>query len=69
MQATQAASAPTLATPGPSRPALTPARVALIVAGMCFVVYPVLRPFSDEKTLDDGAQAFASAGWLSGGIR
>jgi uncharacterized membrane protein YhaH (DUF805 family) len=36
---------------------------ALAVAGLLFVLYPALRPFSDEKTLA-GAQAFASTGWV-----
>lgn len=37
--------------------------VALIVAGVFFVIYPALRPFSDEVTLD-GAAAFGSTNWL-----
>jgi hypothetical protein len=37
--------------------------VALAVAGLLFVLYPALRPFSDEKTLA-GAQAFASNAWV-----
>jgi hypothetical protein len=40
--------------------------VSLAVAGILFVLYPLLRPFSDESSLQ-GAQAFAStcAGYLS----
>jgi hypothetical protein len=37
--------------------------IALAVAGLLFVLYPAIRPFSDEKTLA-GAQAFASTGWV-----
>jgi hypothetical protein len=37
--------------------------VALAVAGMLFVLYPAIRPFSDETTLA-GAQAFASNAWV-----
>jgi len=36
---------------------------ALVVAGALFVLYPALRPFSDETSLQ-GAAAFASARWL-----
>ena len=36
--------------------------VALAVAGPLFVLYPAVRPFSDEKSLQ-AAQAWASAGW------
>jgi hypothetical protein len=38
--------------------------LALAVAGVCFVLYPALRPFSDETSLA-GARAFASAGWFA----
>jgi hypothetical protein len=37
--------------------------VALIISGVLFVLYPAIRPFSDEVTLD-GAAAFASTAWL-----
>jgi hypothetical protein len=37
--------------------------VALAVAGILFVLYPAIRPFSDETTLA-GAQAFASNAWV-----
>jgi hypothetical protein len=37
---------------------------ALAVAGIFFVLYPALRPFSDEVSLQ-GAAAFASAQWLA----
>jgi uncharacterized membrane protein len=36
---------------------------ALAVAGVLFVLYPAIRPFSDEATLQ-GAAAFASAAWV-----
>ena len=39
------------------------AAVALAVAGVLFVLYPAIRPFSDESTLA-GAQAFASNAWV-----
>jgi hypothetical protein len=37
--------------------------VALAAAGALFVLYPALRPYSDEKTLA-GAQAFVSNAWV-----
>ncbi len=37
--------------------------VSLAVAGILFVLYPAIRPFSDETSLH-GAQAFASAAWI-----
>ncbi len=37
--------------------------VSLAVAGILFVLYPAIRPFSDETSLQ-GAQAFASAAWI-----
>ena len=39
------------------------AAIALAIAGIFFVLYPAIRPFSDETTLQ-GAQAFASTAWL-----
>lgn len=39
------------------------ASLALIVAGILFVLYPALRPFSDEVSLQ-GAAAFASTEWI-----
>lgn len=36
---------------------------ALAIAGVCFVLYPAIRPFSDEATLQ-GASAFASSAWV-----
>jgi hypothetical protein len=50
-------------------PPVTGARVrlsaaALIIAGFLFILYPVLRPFSDEASLQ-GAAAFASPYWLA----
>lgn len=37
--------------------------VSLVVAGILFVLYPAIRPFSDETSLA-GATAFASPEWL-----
>jgi hypothetical protein len=37
--------------------------VALAIAGILFVLYPAIRPFSDEASLE-GAAAFASTEWL-----
>jgi hypothetical protein len=39
------------------------AALALVLAGVAFFLYPLLRPFSDETTLA-GARAFASGGWV-----
>jgi len=36
---------------------------ALAVAGILFVLYPAIRPFSDEKSLQ-GAAAFGSTAWI-----
>lgn len=44
---------------GPSQAA----SAALIIAGIGFVLYPALRPFSDEVTLK-GAAAFGSSNWV-----
>ena len=37
--------------------------LALVVAGVFFVFYPAIRPFSDESSLQ-GAAAFASSAWV-----
>jgi uncharacterized membrane protein len=37
--------------------------LALAVSGILFVLYPAIRPFSDEVTLQ-GAEAFASPQWI-----
>jgi hypothetical protein len=37
--------------------------LALAVSGILFVLYPALRPFSDETSLQ-GAEAFASTAWI-----
>jgi len=37
--------------------------LSLAIAGVCFVLYPAIRPFSDESTLQ-GAQAFATSAWI-----
>ncbi|WP_309119350.1 hypothetical protein [Paenibacillus sp.] len=39
------------------------AAIALAISGILFVVYPSLRPFSDETSLS-GAAAFASTEWI-----
>ena len=37
--------------------------LSLVVAGTCFLLYPAIRPFSDEASLN-GAAAFASPNWI-----
>jgi hypothetical protein len=37
--------------------------LSLAVSGILFVLYPLLRPFSDESSLQ-GATAFASTAWI-----
>jgi hypothetical protein len=37
--------------------------LAIAVAGILFVLYPVIRPYSDETSLQ-GAAAFASTAWI-----
>jgi hypothetical protein len=37
--------------------------VCLALAGILFVLYPAIRPYSDETSLQ-GAQAFASSAWI-----
>jgi len=37
--------------------------LSLAIAGILFVLYPLLRPFSDETSLQ-GAEAFASTAWI-----
>ncbi len=37
--------------------------ISLVAAGVLFVAYPALRPFSSETGLE-GAQAFASTNWI-----
>lgn len=39
------------------------AALALAVSGILFVLYPAIRPFSDESSLQ-GALAFASSSWV-----
>ncbi len=39
------------------------AALALTVSGILFVLYPAIRPFSDESSLQ-GALAFASSAWV-----
>jgi uncharacterized membrane protein YhaH (DUF805 family) len=50
--------------PRPSRYRVRAAAVALAVAGILFVLYPALRPYTDEATLD-GARALASTAWVA----
>jgi hypothetical protein len=40
------------------------AALSLVVAGILFVLYPAIRPFSDEASLQ-GAAAFASPAWIA----
>jgi hypothetical protein len=40
------------------------AAAALAVAGILFVLYPAIRPYTDETTLA-GAQAFSSTAWVA----
>jgi hypothetical protein len=52
----------------PGRPATDATRIrlgaaSLAVAGILFVLYPAIRPFSDETSLQ-GAAVFASSAWL-----
>ena len=37
--------------------------LALAVSGILFILYPAIRPFSDEASLQ-GAEAFASTNWI-----
>ncbi|MEH7177561.1 hypothetical protein [Neobacillus vireti] len=37
--------------------------LSLVISGILFVLYPIIRPFSDEASLE-GAAAFASTEWL-----
>lgn len=37
--------------------------VAMMIAGVLFLLYPAIRPFSDEVSLE-GAAAFASTNWI-----
>jgi hypothetical protein len=41
--------------------------IALLIAGIGFILYPTMRPFSDEVSLE-GAAAFASNRWISAHI-
>lgn len=51
-------------TPRPSTLTARTAATAFVVAGLSFVTYPALRPYSDETTLD-GAAAMASTAWVA----
>jgi hypothetical protein len=65
MTSTGTGRAPTPQTAPPVRPGrgFTGADPPLLLAGVCFALYPALRPFSDEQSLG-GARAFASTRWL-----
>jgi hypothetical protein len=39
------------------------AALSFVITGFCFTLYPAIRPFSDEASLN-GAEAFASSAWL-----
>ncbi|MBA2896358.1 hypothetical protein [Nonomuraea soli] len=39
-------------------------RAALAASGLLFLAYPLVRPYSDETTLE-GAQAMASGAWIA----
>ncbi len=39
------------------------AALSLVASGILFVLYPAIRPFSDESSLQ-GAEAFASSAWV-----
>jgi hypothetical protein len=51
-------------TPRPSTLTARTAATVFVVAGLSFVTYPALRPYSDETTLD-GAAAMASTAWVA----
>ncbi|MCU1684580.1 MAG: hypothetical protein JWQ81_5319 [Amycolatopsis sp.] len=53
---------PTLETPRPA--SLRLGAAALALAGLCFLLYPVIRPYSDEKSLA-GAAAIGSNAWIA----
>ncbi len=44
-------------------PSMKSFAVALGLSGIGFVLYPAIRPFSDERSMD-GARAFASSSWV-----
>jgi hypothetical protein len=60
----QGAQAPTRSLAERYTPRIRLAAVSLAVAGVLFVLYPAIRPFSDEVSLQ-GAQAFASSAWIA----
>ena len=45
------------------RRASIPDNLQFVTSGVLFALYPIIRPFSDETSLQ-GARAFASASWL-----
>ncbi|WP_344416117.1 hypothetical protein [Pseudonocardia ailaonensis] len=54
----------TLTAPVATGPAARTSRVALVVAGVLFLLYPALRPWGDS-TVDGMAAAFSSPAWLA----
>ncbi len=46
-----------------ARPRLYLTIFAFVTSGVLFALYPIIRPFSDETSLQ-GARAFASASWI-----
>ena len=49
--------------PGDAVTTIKVTAVALVASGICFLLYPALRPFSDETTLA-GGRAFGSSRWV-----
>lgn len=39
--------------------------IGLLIAGALFVAYPVLRPWTDESTVDGAVAAMSSAAWVT----
>jgi hypothetical protein len=60
---TSRAQTPQAAAAGRQGRGFSSAGLPLLLAGVCFTLYPALRPFSDEKSLN-GARAFASSRWV-----
>ncbi len=57
------ATATAVPTRSPGRRPVLATRAAFVAAGLAFVAYPALRPFSSETGLE-GARAFASPAWV-----
>jgi len=39
--------------------------IALAVAGICLVLYPAVRPWTDESTVDGAIEAMSSGAWVA----